>query len=73
LRTRCSRSSLGAETQQAAVDRNGNVIGIERAGDRKQPVPVFVFLADANGWEADPYSPPAQLHFDQRTLFPPRR
>ena len=37
------------EPQQAAADRDRDVIGVERAGDRKQPVAVFVLFADADG------------------------
>ena len=58
-----------SEPQQAAADRDRDVICVERAGDRKQPVPVFVLLADADRLTRRAVKLLAQLDFDQRSFF----
>ena len=74
----CARSSVShplfeilatGEPQQAAADRDRDVVGVERAGDRKQPVPVFVLLADADRLARRAVKLLAQLDFDQRSFF----
>ena len=55
--------------QQPAADGDGDVIGVERALDRKQPLAVLVFLADAQRLIGRAVKLLAQLRFDQRALF----
>ena len=60
---------VGAVAQQPLADADGDVVGIERALDREQPVAVLVLLADADRLIGGAVQFLAHLHFDQRALF----
>ena len=47
----------------------GDVVGIERALDREQPVALLVLLADADRLVGAAVKFLAHLHFDQRALL----
>ena len=55
--------------QQPLADRDPDVVGIERALHRKQPLAGLVALADADGLIRRAVEFLAHLHFDQRALF----
>ena len=55
--------------QQAPADGDGDVIGVERALDREEPVAALVLLADADRLMRRAVELLAQLHFDQRALL----
>src|SRR5262249_36187481 len=58
-----------ATCQQALPDADGDVIGIERALDREQPVAALVLLADAHRLVGGAIELLAHLHFDERALL----
>ena len=60
---------VGTGAQQPLADADRDVIGIERALDREQPVALLVLLADAYRLIGGAVELLAHLHFDQRTLF----
>ena len=55
--------------QHATPDGDGDVVGVERALNRKEPVAALVLLADADGLMRRAVQLLAQLHFDERTLL----
>ena len=58
-----------AITQQPLADADRDIVGIERALDREQPVALLVLLADADRLVGGAVKLLAHLHFDQRTLL----
>ena len=58
-----------AVAQQALADTDRDVVRVERALDREQPVALLVLLADADRLIGGAVELFAHLHFDQRTLF----
>ena len=60
---------VGAVAQQALADADGNVIGVKRALDRKQPLILLVLLAHHNRRIGHAVELFAHLHFNQRALF----
>src|SRR5215472_6470677 len=55
--------------EQPLAEADRNLVGIESAFDRKQPIVGFIFLADANGLVRGAVKFLADLYFDQRALF----
>ncbi len=55
--------------EQALADADRNLVGIERALDRKQPVAALVLLADAGRLVGGAVELLAHLHLDQRALL----
>src|SRR5581483_5935241 len=55
--------------QQPLADADGDVVRIERALDREQPVALFVLLADAHRLVGGAVKLLAHLDFDQRALL----
>ena len=55
--------------QQPLADADRDVVGIERALDREQPVALLVLLADADRLVGGAVKLLAHLHFDQRALL----
>ena len=55
--------------QDALAERNGDIVGVERALGGKQPVAAFVLLADDGGLHGAAVEVLAKLHLDQRTLL----
>ena len=55
--------------QDTLADADRDVVRIKRALDRKQPVALLVFLADAVGLIGSAVKLLANLHFDQRALL----
>src|SRR5215469_3622575 len=55
--------------EQPLAEANRNLVGIESAFDRKQPIAGFIFLADANRLVRGAVKFLADLYFDQRALF----
>ena len=70
-----SRETLAAQlvvvavAQQPLADADRDVVRIERALDRKQPVALLVLLADADRLVGGAVELLAHLHFDQRALL----
>jgi hypothetical protein len=60
---------ISAVAQQPLADADGDVVRIERAFDREQPIALLVFLADADRLVGRAIKFLAHLHFDQRALF----
>ncbi len=60
---------IGAVAQQPLADADGDVVGIERALDREQPVALLVLLADADRLIGGAVELLAHLHFDERALL----
>ena len=76
--TRCAslsrRDALGeilvvASGEQPLADADRDLVGIERALDREQPVAALVLLADAGRLVGGAVKLLAHLHFDQRALL----
>ena len=67
--TRPAMSSLRAYLQQPLADADRDVVRIERALDREQPVALLVLLADADRLVGGAVELLAHLHFDQRALL----
>src|SRR5665213_1155755 len=61
--------TAGAKAQQPLANGDRDVVGIERALDREQPVALLVLLADADRLIGGAVQFLARLHFDQRTLL----
>src|SRR5262252_3111435 len=55
--------------EQPFADTDRNVVRIERALDREQPVALLVLLADADRLVGGAVKLLADLHFDERALF----
>ena len=55
--------------QQPLADADRDLVGIERALDREQPVAALVLLADADRLVGGAVKLLAHLHFDQRALL----
>ena len=55
--------------EHAFADRNGNIVGIERALDREQPLAAFVALAHHHGLPRGSVKRFTQLAFEQRPLL----
>src|SRR6516164_47725 len=55
--------------EQPLAEADRNLVGIESAFDRKQPIVGFIFLADANRLVCGAVKFLADLYFDQRALF----
>src|SRR5215472_2756362 len=55
--------------QKPLAEADRDLIGIERAFDREQPIAAFILLADANRLVRGAVKLLTDLHFDQRTLF----
>ena len=60
---------MRAILEQALADADRDLVGIERALDREQPVAVLVLLADADRLVGGAVELLAHLHFDQRALL----
>ncbi len=60
---------IRAVAQQPLADADRDVVRIERALDREQPVAVLVLLADADRLVGGAVKLLAHLHFDQRALL----
>src|ERR1700730_10383895 len=60
---------VGAEPEQAFAQGNGNVVGIQRPLYRKQPIALFVFLADTDRLIAGAVKFLANLHLNERALL----
>ena len=60
---------VGGDTQEAFADADRDVVGIERALDREQPVALLVLLADADRLIGGAVEFLAHLHFDQRAFL----
>ena len=67
--TLAASSSLRAVAQQPLADADRDVVRIERALDREQPVALLVLLADADRLVGGAVKLLAHLHFDQRALL----
>ncbi len=55
--------------EQPLADADRDLVGIERALDREQPVALLVLLADAERLVGGAVKLLAHLHFDQRALL----
>ena len=55
--------------QQPLADADRDLVGIERAFDREQPIAVFIALADAERLVRGAVKLLADLHFEQRALL----
>ena len=60
---------VGAVSQQPLADADRDLVRIERALDRKQPIAALVFLADADRLIGGAVKLLAHLHLDERALF----
>ena len=60
---------VGRDLQQPLADADRDLVGIERALDREQPVALLVLLADADRLVGGTVELLAHLHFDQRALL----
>ena len=60
---------VGRDLEQALADADRDVVGIERALDREQPVALLVLLADADRLVGGAVELLAHLHLDQRALL----
>ncbi len=58
-----------AALEQAFADADRDVVGVERAFDREQPIAALVLLADADRLVRGAVQLLADLHFDQRALL----
>ena len=65
----CRELVIVADAQQPLADADGDIVGIERALDREQPVALLVLLADADRLVGGAVKLLAHLHFDQRALL----
>ena len=61
--------TVGVELENTLADGDGDIVGVERALDREQPVAVLVLLADADRLVRRAVEFLAHLHFDQRTFL----
>src|ERR1700683_2419307 len=57
------------DLEQTLADRDRDVVGVERALDRKQPAAPLILLADADRLVGLAVQLLAHLDFDQRALF----
>lgn len=55
--------------EQPGAERDGDVVGVERAVDREEPLALFVLLADHHGLVGRAVKLLAQLDLDQRALL----
>src|SRR5690606_35861128 len=60
---------VGRIIENAFADANRDIVGIERALDREQPVSALVLLADAGRLVGGAVEFLAHLHFDERAFL----